>query len=258
MSHPYDGRVLGTDLLILLPVAFLTSVISVVTGATSLITVPVMLALGMAAPEAIASNMVALTALSLGASSQFWKSGELQLHSLSGLTALTVGGSLLGALLVTVLPTSSLKGVVVAAMLVMAWVVLRPSPTPPPSHKNPWWGWALTFLLGIYGGLFSGGYVTLLTVVFTHTLGFTLKEAVVGTKWLNVFSSLIAVIVFALQGLVVWPVALAMALVMFWGAQLGAIWTRNLPERVVRMVFTFAVLVLAVRAVVVDVPWPRG
>jgi len=44
-----------------------TSVISVVTGSTSLITVPVMIALGIEAHVAVATNMLALTFMSVGA-----------------------------------------------------------------------------------------------------------------------------------------------------------------------------------------------
>lgn len=242
------------DLLILLPVAFLTSVVSVVTGATSLITVPVMFLLGMSAPEAIASNMVALTALSLGASMQYHKGGEIQPERLKTLTVLTLLGSLLGAVMVGWLPVKALKGVVVGAMLLMAVVVLRPIKTTQVQFR-PQVGHPLTFLLGVYGGLFSGGYVTLLTVVFQHTLGFSLREAVASTKWMNVCSSLVAVVVFTLQGQVVWPIALLMAVTMFFGARAGVIWTRGWSEATLRRVFTFAVLLLAARSLVMDVPW---
>jgi uncharacterized protein len=50
-------------LLVLVAIFFLTSVISVVTGSTSLITVPVMIALGIEAHVAVATNMLALTFL---------------------------------------------------------------------------------------------------------------------------------------------------------------------------------------------------
>lgn len=53
-------------LLTLILVFFCTGVISVVTGCTSLITVPVMLQMGIEPDVAIATNMLALTFLSLG------------------------------------------------------------------------------------------------------------------------------------------------------------------------------------------------
>ena len=50
-----------SKLLVLVAIFFVTSVISVVTGSTSLITVPAMIALGIEAHVAVATNMLALT-----------------------------------------------------------------------------------------------------------------------------------------------------------------------------------------------------
>ncbi len=57
----------GARIFTLVTMFFLTSVISVVTGSTSLITVPVMIALGIEAHVAVATNMLALTFMSVGA-----------------------------------------------------------------------------------------------------------------------------------------------------------------------------------------------
>lgn len=48
-------------------------------------------------------------------------------------------------------------------------------------------GYFLTFLLGVYGGFFSGGYVTTLTATFIGCLNMTFVEAVAITKVLNIF-----------------------------------------------------------------------
>jgi uncharacterized membrane protein YfcA len=58
-------------LIILIAVFFFTSVLSVITGSTSLITVPVMIGLGIEAHTAIATNMLALTFMSVGGSVPF-------------------------------------------------------------------------------------------------------------------------------------------------------------------------------------------
>ena len=76
----------------------------------------------------------------------------------------------------------------------------------------------LTFFLGIYGGLYSGGYVTILTVVFVAFFGMTFTESVASTKFINVFSSLIATIIFMWQGLVDYKLGAILAVTMFIGA----------------------------------------
>jgi uncharacterized membrane protein YfcA len=73
----YDTHVSTAKLLILIAVFFFTSVLSVVTGSTSLITVPVMIGLGIEAHVAIATNMLALTFMSVGGSLPFMGRGVL-------------------------------------------------------------------------------------------------------------------------------------------------------------------------------------
>jgi hypothetical protein len=64
-----------TTLIILILVFFATSVISVVTGSTSLITIPVMISLGIDPRVAIATNMLALTLMSIGGFTPFVEAG---------------------------------------------------------------------------------------------------------------------------------------------------------------------------------------
>jgi len=85
------------DLIPLSLVFFVTSIISVVTGATSLVTVPVLLLMGVEPRVALATNMLALTFLSGGAAVPFLVSGEFERRGLPFLLALTFVGSVAGA-----------------------------------------------------------------------------------------------------------------------------------------------------------------
>jgi uncharacterized protein len=85
-------------------VFFFTSVISVVTGSTSLITVPVMIALGVEAHVAVATNMLALTFMSVGGALPFLGKGVLIRSRLPASVALTIVGSGFGAFLLLSCP----------------------------------------------------------------------------------------------------------------------------------------------------------
>jgi uncharacterized protein len=61
-------------------------------------------------------------------------------------------------------------------------------------------GYVATFLLAVYSGFFSGGYVMMLTTVFVLLFGLTLLQSVATTKVVNVFSSAIATLIFAWHG----------------------------------------------------------
>ena len=76
-----------------------TAFISVVTGGTSLITVPVMMQLGTEPHVAVATNMLSLIFLSLGGTVPFLKGEIIPRQRLPALIGLTLIGSILGALL---------------------------------------------------------------------------------------------------------------------------------------------------------------
>ena len=108
-------------------------------------------------------------------------------------------------------------------------------------------GYAATFLLAIYGGFFSGGYVTMLTAIFVLLFGMTFLEAVATTKVINVFSSGVATVVFVWRGVVDLKLGIIVGISMFLGALLGARVALILSTIWLRRLFIAAVLGLAVK-----------
>ena len=106
-------------------------------------------------------------------------------------------------------------------------------------------GYVSTLALGIYGGFFSGGYVALLTAAYVAFFRMTFIEAVAVTKLLNAASSLVATAVFAWEGLIDWKLGVALGVVSFAGAVLGAALARRMGNVWLRRVFLAAVVILA-------------
>jgi uncharacterized protein len=250
----YHGRVSGAKVSVLIAVFFLTSVISVVTGSTSLITVPVMIALGIEAHVAVATNMLALTFMSVGGSLPFIdRGGVLSRSRLPASVALTIIGSGFGAFLLLSIPLKVLQITIEVAMISVAAFSLvnknlgRVSHDAPASQFGVITGYAATFLLAIYGGFFSGGYVTMLTAAFVLLFGMTFLQAVATTKVINVFSSGVATLVFIWRGVVDLKLGIVLGASMFLGALLGGRIALVLTTVWLRRIFIAAVLGLAVR-----------
>lgn len=249
----YHSRVSGAKLSVLIAVFFFTSVISVVTGSTSLITVPVMIALGIEAHVAVATNMLALTFMSVGGSLPFIGRSVLSRSRLLPSVVLTIIGSGLGALLLLRVPLKALQITIAAAMIGVAVFSLlnknlgRASHDTPASHVGVIGGYAATFLLAIYGGFFSGGYVTMLTAAFVLLFGMTFLQAVATTKVINVFSSGVATLVFVWRGVVDLRLGIILGISMFLGALLGARIALFLSTVWLRRIFIAAVLGLAIK-----------
>ena len=102
------------------------------------------------------------------------------------------------------------------------------------------------FLLAIYGGFFSGGYVTMLTAVFVLLSEMSFLQAVATTKVINVVSSGVAALVFLARGTVDVRLSLVLGVAMFLGALVGARWALTWDTKWLRWAFIGAVLGLAV------------
>jgi uncharacterized protein len=239
-------------LLTLVAVFFVTSMISVVTGSASLVTVPVMIQLGIEAHIAVATNMAALIFLSAGGLVPFWKHGFALRRELPLVAALTIGGSIVGALLLTKVPMRSLQLLISAAMIVIAVLSLirrdagaMSSDAPDTTHVIA--GYVLTLGLAVYGGFFSGGYVTLLTVVFAMFFHMTFVESIAATKLMNLCSSTVAVAIFAWRGMVDFKLGLMLGAVMFVGGALGGAVALKMNAAWLRRVFILVVFALAAK-----------
>jgi uncharacterized membrane protein YfcA len=105
----------------------------------------------------------------------------------------------------------------------------------------------MTFLLAVYGGFFSGGYVTMLTASFVVLFGMSFLQSVATTKVVNVFSSAVATAVFLSRGIVNWKLGVILGIAMFCGAVLGGRIALQLSSIWLRRIFIAAVVGLAIR-----------
>ena len=121
-----------------------------------------------------------------------------------------------------------------------------------PSRGMEITGYVTTFALGIYGGFFSGGYVTFLTAAFVALFGMTFIQAVSTTKVVNLFSSLVATLIFMWRGLVDYRLGILLGIIMFAGALIGGRVALSLSNTWLRRIFLTAVIALALKMLLYD------
>lgn len=242
-------------LILLILLFFATSVIGVVTGSNSLITVPVMFQFGIDAKIAVATNMFGLTFMNIGATIPFLRRGIIDKQKVTPLVFITLIASAIGALLVLLITPANIKLLVSIAMIAVTIFTLLKrdagiAEVAEISTRATVLTYILTFILGIYGGLYSGGYTTILTAVYVGFFGMTFSESVASTKVINIFSSLIATIIFMWQGLVDYKLGLILAVTMFIGAYIGAHTVTKLSDVWLKRIFIIVVLALAVKTLI--------
>lgn len=170
-----------------------------------------------------------------------------------------LAGSICGAFLLLIVPQGSVPLVVSASMIgvaIFSLIYRRTGVyqfTSAPSTMAEIAGYALTFLLGIYGGFFSGGYVTMLTAVYVFVFRMTFVKAVAATKLINIFSSGVATIVFMGHGLVNYRLGAILGAAMFVGALIGARYAIRLGNAWLRRIYLAAVWLLGLKMLVYDV-----
>jgi uncharacterized protein len=218
--------------------------INAVVGSGTLITFPTLLAFGYAPVLANVSNNVGL--VPGVASGVVGYRAELtgQRRRILRLGTASLGGGLVGAILLLTLPQGAFKAIVpvligVAVVMVIiqprlaAWVAARPgTQAVAPDATEAIGGpvlWVLVFLAGIYGGYFGAAQGVLLIGMLGIALGDTLQR-INAVK--NVLAGLVnglAAIVFIIATHVDWGVAGLIAAGSIIGGQLGARIGRRLP-----------------------------
>ena len=91
----------ANSLILLVLLFFITSLVGVVTGSNSLITVPVMFQFEIEPKTAVATNMFGLLFLSIGGSLPFLGKGVIDRKRMPKLILITIVGSAIGAALVS-------------------------------------------------------------------------------------------------------------------------------------------------------------
>jgi uncharacterized protein len=231
--------------------------INTVVGSGTLVTFPVLLALGVPPLTANISNSLGLVPGSVTGAIGYRR----ELSGLQGrvlrLAVPTTLGALVGALLLLVLPSQAFDAVVpvlvaVAVVLVVIgpWVSRRVAARRPSGEPRTRVGPGLlvaTFGTGTYGGYFGAAQGVLLMGFLGILLDDDLQRHNAVKNVLTPLANLVSGIVFALAAPVSWPVVALIAGGSIVGGVLGALIGRRLPPLVLRGVIVVVGLVALVQ-----------
>ena len=208
-------------------------------GGGSFLTFPALLFAGVPAIPANATNNTAMW-LGVVSSARGYRE-EIQTYRSAIVPAMIVSliGALAGAILLLHTPAHLFERMI-PWLLLFATAVFACSPFLTRRHAakdvhSPW-QLALQFIVSVYGGYFGAGIGILMLAILSFS-GLPNMNAMNGVK--NVLSIVIngvAVIPFVIAGVIVWPVALLMAVFAMIGGYAGARFFRRLPSKISRAV----------------------
>jgi len=232
-----------------------TGALGAITGGNSLINVPLMIMVGMSPRQAVATKIFAVIFMTVSASARFARTWRPHAGLLLPLGILTVITGAIGAQIAVKLPETVVKLVIGVSMAALVLFIALNKRRAGPVALTPgrrMAGFIGTTLLGVYGGFFSGGYTTLMTVLCTVCFGLTMMESVAITKPINLLSNTAASVVFFASGLIDLRVGIPLAVANLVGGWLGAHVALKGGDRFVRLLFLVTIGALATKLLVWD------
>jgi uncharacterized membrane protein YfcA len=152
----------------------------------------------------------------------------------------------------SVLPNTWLKPILLTVMAIVALSLLVPSGTKPiESDKLPAGGviaWLALFGAGLYGGFIQAGVGFILVAIVSGVLHYDLlRSNALKLVCTSIFSG-VALIIFALQGQVLWLTGIVLALGSVLGALASVRFAINVDESVLRSILVIMVLTSCIAA----------
>ena len=220
-------------------------VINTMAGGGSTITVPLLVFAGVPGTYANGSNRVGILPACLAAVLSFRRLGVSGFRDARIIFLPVLFGSLAGSLLINKLGDDQFERLF--AFLVIPIVILTLMPPAPKESKSSWKRSTIIlifFVVGLYGGAIQAG-VGLVMVLALSRSGFDLVTANSIKVMINAFVTVVALPVFIFSGKISWGPALVLAAGLTAGGWIGAKWTVEGGERVVRWVMVVSALGLS-------------
>ena len=245
------GRVNLLQALAVLAAGFTAGGINAIVGSGSLVTFPVLLAVGFSSVTANVSNSVGLVFGNISAAWGYREElkGQRQRAILGGIG--TGLGALTGGILLLTLPEGVFETVVpLLILLACGLMILRPKPKlshGAMSHHRKIALLGIGYAVGVYGGYFGAAQGVILLAALRFLIPDDLQR-LNGLKNVMVgIANGVAAILFIFVAHVAWDAAALVAVGSISGAQVGARYGRQIPDQTLRWtVVTVGVIVAIV------------
>lgn len=244
-----DAQLITVALLAL--VGFAAGFVDSIAGGGGLLAVPALLSAGLDPLSALATNKLQSTFGAFSAAAAYGRARLIDWRAAWPMAVAAFAGAILGAALITVLPTGFLAAVM-PVMLILVAVYFAAAPRIS-AEARPARISARAFTataaagIGFYDGVFGPGTGSFFMIAFVLLLGFPIMRATAHTKLLNFASNLGGLLFFALTGGVNVLIGLSMGAGQYIGAQLGSRLALRNGARIIRPLLVVVCCAMAVR-----------
>jgi uncharacterized membrane protein YfcA len=243
------------DTLLLVGAGLIGGTISAVIGGAAIVTFPALLATGLSPVSAAACNLTAMVPCNfIAAVADHTQLPRFDRPFVVLLVTSSIGASF-GAVLLLVTPERTFAFLVplllgFATVLfgysarISAWLRTRVAEIAKRDPHASSHSVAALVPVSVYGGYFGAGVGVMLLAVLSVGTGGDYRAANVMKNLVTSLNSVVAALLFIVQGIVVWPQTLAMMAGAFAGGVLGSWLARSLPRELMRVLIVVVGVVL--------------
>jgi uncharacterized protein len=235
--------------------SIIAGAVSALAGGGTLITFPVLLAVGVPAVPANVTNTVALCTGYLGGALAELKDLSAEKRKLFAFGVASALGGFVGGILLLNTGEATFRALVPYLILLAAALLLAEGPV----HRwherrigqgglqyvNPLWRLIPVFLASIYGGYFGGG----LTIIVLAVLALEVHESLIKLnalkQWISLCANVAAAILFLFSNKVIWLAAIVMAVGALLGGVIGGLAADRMRASVLRVIVVVFALAIA-------------
>ena len=233
-------------LAILVLTGFIAGIINTLAGGGSNLTLPALMLTGMPADVANATNRIGVLLQCAVGVKGFHRHGKLDTQDMVPVLLPSLLGGLIGSVAVVLIPVGVLKPLLLGTMITMALIILifpsviaPPEGTPIVKVKERPLAWLGLFLAGIYGGFVQAGVGFILIAALAGTLRYDLVRSNALKMLCTLAFTVLSVIVFIADDLILWVPGLVLASGTMLGAQLAVKIALNISQTVLKWFFYF-------------------
>lgn len=232
-------------------VGIVAGFLNVMAGGGSLLVLPILIFMGLDGPIANGTNRVAIVAQNVSAVAGFFKKGYADLKTSLTLALCAVPGAAVGAYLGTkisgALFNQILGGLMILLLILMSRTSKEPSPVRP---RRLVLGHILMVGIGFYGGFIQAGVGFFLMAVLHRVLGLDLVRVNMHKVFIVGVYTLIALVIFAVKGQVIWMIGLVLAIGNAIGGWIGTHYAIKKGDRWIRIILNVVLVAMAIKLLV--------
>jgi len=236
-----------------LGIGLVAGFIGAIAGGGGMITVPFLLFLGLPPQIALATSKFGGLGMCFGAIIKFVKEKKIQWNVAITLSIGGIIASLIGSRILLTSSPEFLEKTIAVLLLLLVPTIFVKKKFGLNRVKVPSWmkvaGVLIYFLLSIMASMFGGlGTVMIATVVYFF--GLTMIEGNATEILSYAVLSVVAVIIFIINGIVNFPIGLAMFVGLFFGGYLGAHTAIKKGNQWVKLVFAIVIIASAIKILI--------